>query len=293
MALGTHNHGQGHETSFAQIVADRLGVPANRVTVVEGDTAAVPMGTGTFGSRSIAVGGSATVRAAGKIADKGRRIAAHLLEADPEDVIFEKGLFSVAGTDKTVSFAAVARAANIPHDYPLEELEPGLQETAFYDPVNFAYSNGVHVCEVEIDPETGVVALAGYWVVDDVGTVINPVIVEGQVHGGLAQNIGQALMEHARYDPETGQPIAGSFMDYAVPRADDLIFFETATDESQPCTHNPLGAKGCGESGTIGAPAAIVSAVLDALRPLGVTDIAMPLTPPRVWQAIRDARAQV
>jgi carbon-monoxide dehydrogenase large subunit len=290
LALGTHNHGQGHETSFAQIVADRLGVPAGRVAVVEGDTAAVPMGTGTFGSRSIAVGGSATDRAAAKIIDKGRRIAAHLMEADAADVTFADGVFAVAGTDRAVAFADVARAANIPHDYPLEELEPGLQETAFYDPVNFAYSNGVHVCEVAVDPDTGVVSLDGYWVVDDVGTVINPVIVEGQVHGGLAQGIGQALMEHARYDPETGQPVAGSFMDYAVPRADDLIAFETATDESQPCTHNPLGAKGCGESGTIGAPAAVVSAVLDALRPLGVTDIAMPLTPERVWQAVRDAR---
>lgn len=288
--LGTHNHGQGHATTFAQIVTDRLGIPLDRIEVIEGDTNAVPIGTGTFGSRSTAVGGSALDRAAQKVIDKGRRIAAHLLEAAEPDVEFAGGVFSVAGTDRRIAFTEVARAAHAPHNYPLEELEPGLHESAYYDPPNFAYSNGSHVCEIEIDPETGSAAIVGYWVVDDVGTVINPMIVEGQVHGGLAQGIGQALTEICAYDPESGQLLSGSFMDYAVPRADDLPSFVSELDESQPCTHNPLGAKGCGESGTIGAPAAIASAVLDALGPLGVDDVEMPLTPARLWRVIKNAR---
>ena len=286
--LGTHNHGQGHATSFAQILADRLGVPLAKIDIVEGDTAAVPYGTGTFGSRSIAVGGSALDRAAMKIVAKGKRIAAHLLEAAEADIEFAKGSFRVAGTDRALAFAAVARAAYIPHNYPLDKLEPGLVESAFYDPPNFAFSNGAHVCEVEIDPDTGSVRLLRYTAVDDVGTVINPIIVEGQVHGGLAQGIGQALLERCVY--EDGQLLSASFLDYAMPRAGDLPNFASSVDERQPCTHNPLGAKGCGESGTIGAPAAVVSAVLDALAPLGVGDIAMPLTPERVWRAIRAAR---
>lgn len=290
IALGTHNHGQGHETSFAQIASEKLGIPADRITIVEGDTDIVPMGTGTFGSRSIAVGGSAIERATVKIVDKGRIIAAHLLEASPDDVVWRDGAFEVAGTDRHLSMADIAQAAYAPHNYPLDIIEPGLQESAFYDPPNFAYSNGCHVCEVEVDPETGVVACTGYWVVDDIGTVINPVIVEGQIHGGLAQGIGQALMEHCVYENEGGQLLAGSFLDYAIPRADDLPFFNSETDESQPCTHNPLGAKGCGESGTIGAPAAIVSAVLDALKDLGVKDIEMPLSPQNVWRTIQQSR---
>jgi carbon-monoxide dehydrogenase large subunit len=282
--LGTHNHGQGHATTFAQIIESRLGVECSRIKIVEGDTAAVPAGTGTFGSRSIAVGGSALSKALDKVVEKGRRIAAHLLEASAADVEFSAGSFRIAGTDRGIPFAEVAGAAHAPHRYPLESLEPGLDEGAFYDPSNFAFSNGAHVCELEVDPETGAVEIVGYWAVDDVGTVINPMIVEGQVHGGLAQGIGQALGERTVYD--AGQLLCASFMDYALPRASDLPFFRTQTDESQPCTHNPLGAKGCGESGAIGAPAAVVSALLDALAPLGVTELEMPATPHAVWRAI-------
>ena len=275
--LGTHNHGQGHATTFAQILAERFGVAMEKVRIIEGDTAAVPSGTGTFGSRSIAVGGSALFKAADKILQKGRRIAAHLLEASAADIDFGAGRFTVAGTDRAVSFEEVARAANLAHRLPLEILEPGLDESAFYDPSNFAFSNGAHVCELEVDRETGEVELLSYHAVDDIGTVINPMIVEGQLHGGLAQGIGQALYERTVY--EEGQLLSASFMDYALPRASDLPGFESQTDESQPCTHNPLGAKGCGESGAIGAPAAVVSALLDALAPLGVTDLEMPATP--------------
>ena len=287
--LGTHNHGQGHATTFAQILSTHFGVPLDKVEIVEGDTGAVPFGTGTFGSRSIAVGGSALHRAADRVIEKAGAIAAHMLEAAPDDIAFENGVFAVAGTDRRVAFEAVAERAHVPHDFPHETLEPGLVASAFYDPPNFAFSNGAHVVEVEIDPETGTVTIADYRVVDDVGTVINPMIVEGQIHGGLAQGIGQALMEDVVYDPESGQPFAGSFMDYAMPRADDLPDFVSELDESQPCTHNPLGAKGCGESGSIGAPAALVAAVLDALAPLGVADIGMPLTAERVWRAMAQA----
>ena len=287
-SLGTHSHGQGHETTFAQVLASRLGVPLAKIRIVEGDTAAVPYGTGTFGSRSMAVGGSALDRATVKIIDKGRRIAAHRLEVSEADVEFAGGCFAVKGTDRTLAFEDVARAANTAHDLP-PGLEPGLQESAFYDPANFAFSNGAHVCEVEVDPETGVVRIAGYWAVDDIGTVINPAIVEGQLHGAVTQGLGQALWEACAYDA-AGQLLSASFLDYALPRADGLPDFVSENDESQPCTHNPLGAKGCGEAGTIAAPAAVVNAVLDALRPLGVTDIAMPLTPQRVWEAIRRGR---
>jgi len=288
--LGTHNHGQGHATTLAQILSSRFGVPVEKIEVVEGDTDAVPHGTGTFGSRSIAVGGSALDRAADKVIAKGKLIAAHLLEAAAGDVDFADGAFVIAGTDRHVSFAAVAQAAYVPHNFPLETVEPGLQETAVYDPPSFAFSNGAHVCELEIDPDTGRIEIVGFWGVDDIGTVVNPMIVEGQIHGGLAQGIGQALLERCAYDGG-GQLVSGSFMDYAVARADDLPPFVTECDESQPCTHNPLGAKGCGEAGSIGAPAAVVSAVLDALAPLGVTDLDMPLTSEQLWRRIRDARS--
>jgi carbon-monoxide dehydrogenase large subunit len=285
-ALGTHNHGQGHATTMAQILSERLGVTLGQVEIVEGDTDLVPVGTGTFGSRSIAVGGSALDRAAMKIIAKGKRIAAHLLETSADDLSFCDGRFQVTGTDRHISFAEVARAAYVPHNYPHETLEPGLEETAFYDPTNFAFSNGVHLCEVEVDVETGLVRVVGYYAADDIGTVINPMIVEGQIHGGVAQGLGQGMLEACRYDAR-GQLLSGSFMDYAVPRADDLPFISSLCDEGQPCTHNPLGAKGCGEAGAIGAPAALVGAVLDALHSLGVDDIEMPLTPERVWRAIR------
>jgi carbon-monoxide dehydrogenase large subunit len=282
--LGTHNHGQGHATTYAQILSAQLGVPMECIAIVEGDTAAVPVGTGTFGSRSIAVGGSALQVAGAKIIAKGKRIAAHLLEAADRDIEFRDGAFKVVGTDRKITFQAVAGAAYVPHNYPLTELEPGLDENAFYDPPNFAFSNGVHVCEVELDADTGTVRIVGYWAVDDIGTVINPMIVEGQLHGGLAQGIGQALGERTVYDE--GQLLSASFMDYALPRAGELPFFVCELDESQPCTHNPLGAKGCGESGTIAAPAAVINAVLDALAQHGVHDLEMPATPHRIWQAI-------
>jgi carbon-monoxide dehydrogenase large subunit len=284
--LGTHSHGQGHETTFAQIIASRLGVPLAKVGIVEGDTDRVPFGTGTFGSRSIAVGGSALDRAAEKIIAKGKAIAAHLLEAAAVDIDFAGGWFTVAGTDRRIDFAAVARAAHVPHDYPLETVEPGLEESAFYDPPNFAFSNGTHVAEVEVDCDTGSVRIISYRAVDDMGTVINPMIVEGQIQGGVAQGVGQALLEHCAYDLD-GQLLSGSFMDYALPRADEVPEVVSEFDETQPCTHNPLGAKGCGEAGSIAAPAAVVNAVIDALVPLGIRDLDMPLTPERVWAAIR------
>jgi carbon-monoxide dehydrogenase large subunit len=288
--FGTHNHGQGHQTSFAQIISAQLGIPMEKIEVIEGDTELVPYGTGTFGSRSIAVGGSALTVATKKIIDKGRAIAAHLLEAAEGDITFDAGNFTVTGTNHSVSLAEVARAAYVPHNFPLETLEPGLHGDASYDPKSFAFSNGVHVCEIELDPETGVVKLDRYCAVDDVGKVINPLLASGQVHGGIAQGFGQAVLEHAIYEEGSGQALCGSLMDYAIPRAHHLPLFTSEFDESQPCTHNPLGAKGCGEAGTIAAPAAIVGAVLDALRPFGVTEIGMPLTPSRVWQAIAAAR---
>lgn len=288
LLAGTHSHGQGHDTTYAQIIDGKLGLPFDNVTVIEGDTEAVPMGTGTFGSRSIAVGGSAISVAADKIIEKGRKIAAHLMEAAEEDVNFADGVYAISGTDRQMTITEIATAANLGHVMP-DGVEPGLNESAFYDPSNFAYSNGGHVVEIEIDTETGVIELQRYHVVDDIGTVINPMIVHAQIHGGLAQGIGQAMTENAAYDPESGQILAGSFLDYGMPRADDLVNFTGELDESQPCTHNPLGAKGCGESGCIGSPAALVSAVLDALGPLGVTDIDMPLTPLRIWDAIQGA----
>ena len=288
LLAGTHNHGQGHDTTYAQIIASKLGLPFEKVTVIEGDTEAVPMGTGTFGSRSIAVGGSAIAVAADKVIEKGRKLAAFIMEAAEEDVSFADGIYAIAGTDRHMTIGEIASAANLGHVMP-PGMEAGLNETAFYDPSNFAYSNGGHVVEIEIDRDTGEIEFQRYYVVDDIGTVINPMIVHAQIHGGLAQGIGQALTESAAYDPDSGQILAGSFLDYCMPRADDFIAFEGELDESQPCTHNPLGAKGCGESGSIGSPAALVSAVLDALGPMGVTDIEMPLTPLRLWETIRRA----
>lgn len=286
---GSHSHGQGHETTFAQIVASRLGMPIEQVDIVHGDTGRVPFGMGTYGSRSLAVGGSAIMKALDKIEAKGKKIAAHLLEASASDLEFKDGKFTIAGTDRSVPFAQVAFSAYVPHNYPLDKLEPGLDETAFYDPTNFTFPAGAHICEVEVDPETGVVEVIGMTAVDDFGTIINPMIVEGQVHGGLAQGIGQALMENCVYDKESGQLLSGSYLDYCMPRADDLPSFKVG-NRVTPCTHNPLGAKGCGEAGAIGSPPAVINAVLDALAPLGVTHIDMPASSERVWNAIQSAK---
>jgi carbon-monoxide dehydrogenase large subunit len=286
---GSHSHGQGHETTFSQIVASRLGIPIETVEIVHGDTGRVPFGMGTYGSRSLAVGGTAIMKAMDKIIAKGRKIAAHLLEAAETDIEFKDGKFSVAGTDRSKTFAEVALTAYVPHNYPLDKLEPGLDETAFYDPTNFTFPAGTHICEVEIDPETGVVQIVNFSACDDFGNIINPMIVEGQVHGGLAQGIGQALLERCVYDKESGQLLTGSYMDYAMPRSDDLPSFKVATKVT-PCTHNPLGAKGCGEAGAIGAPAALMNAVHDALAASGVKYLDMPATPHRVWQALQSAR---
>ena len=287
---GSHSHGQGHETTFAQVVAARLGIPVENVDIVHGDTGRVPFGMGTYGSRSISVGGAAIMKALDKIESKAKKIAAHLMEAADTDIEFANGEFSVKGTDKKIPFGQVALTAYVPHNYPLDKLEPGLNETAFYDPTNFTFPAGTYIAEVEVNPNPGEVKLDRFTAVDDFGTIINPMIVEGQVHGGLVQGIGQALMERCVYDRETGQLLTGSFMDYAMPRADDFPEFKIG-HVCTPCTHNPLGTKGCGEAGAIGSPPAVINAVLDALAPLGVKDLDMPASPHRVWEAIQAAHA--
>jgi carbon-monoxide dehydrogenase large subunit len=283
---GSHSHGQGHETTFAQVVADKLGLPLDDISIEHGDTGKVLFGMGTYGSRSLAVGGTAIVKAVDKIVAKGKKIAAHLLEAADTDIVFEGGEFKVAGTDKSVPFASVALTAYVPHNFPHDKLEPGLNENAFYDPSNFTYPAGTYICEVEIDPATGKTTIERFTAVDDFGNVVNPMIVEGQVHGGLAQGIGQALLEHGVYDVESGQLLTGSFMDYAMPRADDLPSFHVETAKGTPCTHNPLGVKGCGEAGAIGSPPAVINAICDAL---GVKDVPMPASPYTVWKAARES----
>jgi len=282
---GTHSHGQGHETTLAQLVVEQLGVPLAQVEVVHGDTAKIPFGMGTYGSRSLAVGGSAMVKAMDKIIAKGKKIAAHLMEASVQDIEFADGKFTVAGTDKSKTLTDISLAAYVPHNYPIDELEPGLDETAFYDPKNFTFPGGCHVAEVEIDPETGTVAMVNFTAVDDVGRVINPMIVEGQVQGGVAQGIGQALLEGAVYGAD-GQLLSGSFMDYTMPRADDVPNISVGTENTM-CTHNPLGSKGCGEVGAIGSPPAVINAVVDALKDYGVRHLEMPATGPKLWAIIQ------
>jgi aerobic carbon-monoxide dehydrogenase large subunit len=286
--IGTHNHGQGHETTFAQIVSEKLGVPFENIDVVFGDTDKVQFGMGTYGSRSLAVGGAALSKASDKIIVKGKKIAAHLLEANEADIEFTQGIFAVAGTDRKKTFAEIALAAYVPHDYPLEVLEPGLEEQAYYDPINFTFPGGAHIAEVEIDPDTCVAKLLNYIAVDDVGTVINPMIVAGQLHGGIVQGVGQALFENCVYDETSGQLLSGSFMDYCMPRADNLPKM-TVEVHSTPCTHTPMGVKGCGEVGTIASPAAVINAIVDALAHLGVSHIDMPATPNRIWRVINAA----
>ncbi len=289
IVAGTHSHGQGHATTYAQLLHQWLGLPLDTIRFVQGDTDAVPFGRGTFAGRSSMVGGSALKIAADAIIEKGKRMAALLLEAAEADLVFADGEFHIVGTDRRLALTEVAkafyRAGGITN-----QLGVGLEASGSYagDPPN--HPNGCHICEVEIDPETGAVAIDRYTVIDDAGVVINPLICEGQVHGGLAQGIGQALLEEIIYDKNSGQLVSGSFMDYAMPRAGDVPSFSVAFEEV-PCLTNPLGVKGIGEAGAVGSPPTIINAILDALKPLGVRDIDMPATPYRIWQAIRQARA--
>src|SRR6266545_2695185 len=289
---GSHSHGQGHETTMAQLAADQLGIAMDDVEIVHGDTGTVPFGMGTYGSRSASVGGTAIVMSLNKIKEKGKKIAAHLLEASPGDMDFANGQFYVKGSpQKAVPFGQVALVAYVPHNYP-DGVEPGLDETSFYDPANFCFPFGAHACVVEVDPDTGAVKILRYLAVDDVGNVINPMIVDGMVHGGVAQGVAQALWEGALYDPDSGQLLTGSMMDYALPKADMLPMYETARTET-PTPVNPLGVKGAGETGTIASTPAVVNAVVDALSGLGVDHIeTMPLTPERVWQTVQAAKSR-
>jgi carbon-monoxide dehydrogenase large subunit len=285
---GSHSHGQGHETTFTQIGADELGIPWEDVELVHGDTAAIPFGMGSYGSRSTAVGGSAIVMSLNKIKEKGRKIAAHLLEAAEGDVVFEDGKYFVRGApSRAKTFQEVALMAYLAHNMP-PGLEPGLEATSFFDPPNFTFPFGTHIAVTEVDPETGQVKILRYVAVDDVGRVVNPMIVDGMVHGGIAQGVAQALWESGVYD-SSGQLLTGTMMDYALPKADQLPFFETDRTET-PSPVNPLGVKGAGETGTIASTPAVANAVMDALAPLGVSHIDLPLTPDRIWRAIRDAK---
>jgi len=281
---GTHSHGQGHETAFAQLVSEQLGVPFENVDVIHGDTARTQFGMGTYGSRSLAVGGVAITKACDKLIAKGKKIAAHALEAAEEDIEFAGGNYTVAGTDKVMNIAEAVFTAYVPHDYP-EDLEPGMDENAFFDPMNFSFPAGTHICEVEVDPSTGVVDIVNYTAVDDFGRLVNPMIVAGQVHGGIAHGVGQAMLEGCQYDPESGQLITGSYMDYAMPRADNLPSFNIDYAPTVP-PHNPLGVKGCGEAGAIAAPPAVINAIANAL---GVKHVDMPATPENVWRAANGA----
>ncbi|WP_341987577.1 xanthine dehydrogenase family protein molybdopterin-binding subunit [Azorhizobium sp. AG788] len=283
---GSHSHGQGHETTFAQLVSSRLGIPIDQVSIVHGDTDKVQFGMGTYGSRSGAVGMSAIFKALDKVEAKAKKIAAHMLEASEGDIEFKDGRFTVAGTDRGLAFAEVALNAYVAHKFPTSEIEPGLKEGAFYDPTNFTFPAGCHVCEVEVDPDTGETQIVQFVAVDDFGVVINPMIVEGQVHGGIAQGVGQALLEAVHYDGD-GQLVTGSFMDYTMPRAENLPSFKVGLTETR-CPSNPLGIKGCGEAGAIAAPPAVINALTDAL---GTEDIPMPATPARLWQIIQARRA--
>lgn len=288
--VGTSGHGQGHETTFAQVVADKLGVPYEDVEIVEGDTDEIPEGTGTYGSRSAAVGGSAIVQSAEKVIEKARTIAAHQLEAPEEDIEFEDGVFQVAGApDRSMAIQEVAQQAYLAHDMP-DGIEPGLEETSFYDPDNFTFPFGVHVAIVEVDPGSGEIEFQRYVAVDDCGEQINPKIVEGQIHGGIAQGIGQAMYENVEYD-SNGTLMTGSLQDYAVPKAEHIPEMETY-ETVTPSPHNPLGVKGVGEAGTIAAPQAVVNAVTDALQPFGVDHIDMPLSEEAVWTAIQEAQEE-
>jgi carbon-monoxide dehydrogenase large subunit len=282
---GTHSHGQGLETALAQLVAERLGIPIADIDVRHGDTSQLAYGRGTVGSRSLLAGGAAIAVALDKIETKARRIAAHLIECAESDLTFADGRFTVSGTDRAVSLAEVTRAAYFPLRYPLQELEPGLEEIAYWDPISVASPNGCHACEVEIDPETGSLAITRFIAVHDFGSIVNPIIVAGQVHGGVAQGIGQAKLEACHYDITSGQLFTGSFTDYAMPRAHDLPPIE-ALDNPHPTPSNPLGVKGCGEAGAIGSPPAVVNAAVAALAGFGVRHLDMPLTSESIWRAL-------
>ncbi|PSP21548.1 carbon monoxide dehydrogenase, partial [Halobacteriales archaeon QH_10_65_19] len=284
--VGTSGHGQGHDTTYAQIVSDKLGVDYDDIEIVEGDTDKIPQGMGTYGSRSAAVGGGAIAKSAQKVIDKGRKIAAHQLEADPEDIAFEDGEYQVVGApDRSMTIQDVAGASYLAHDIP-DDTEPGLEATSFFDPDNFVFPFGLHAAVVEVDPDTGEIEFDTYLAVDDVGNQINPKIVEGQIHGGIAQGIGQALYESAEYD-ENAQLVTGSMQDYAVPKAMHIPEMETDSTVTES-PHNPLGVKGVGEAGTIAAPQTVVNAVVDALEPFDVDHVDMPLTNERVWRAIHE-----
>jgi carbon-monoxide dehydrogenase large subunit len=287
---GTHSHGQGHATVFAQIVHEQLGVPFESIRYVQGDTAQVAIGRGTYAARSATVGGNALLKAAEAIIEKGKAMAAALMEADAADVEFTDGGYRVVGTDKVITLVDVAKAAYAPAGPLTERFGVGLEASGSYSASPPSHPNGSHVCELEVDPETGAVTLDRYFVVDDLGHVLNPMIVRGQIQGGVVQGIGQALLEKQVYDDRSGQLVTGSFMDYGMPRADMLPSVEAELEEVR-CKTNPLGVKGIGESGTIGAPPTVINAIIDALEPLGVDQIDMPATPARVWETIRRAKA--
>jgi aerobic carbon-monoxide dehydrogenase large subunit len=290
LLMGTKTHGQGHETVFKQILHEKLRIDPNDVVFIDGDTDRVAFGMGSNGSRSMVAGGGALTFAADKVIEKGKRLAAHLMETAMADIEFADGRFTVAGTDRAMALKEVVRASFQPARLP-SGMEPGLIEHATYAPQQATYPNGVHICEVEIDPETGEVTVVSYVVVDDVGTVINPLTLHGQIHGGVAQGAGQILMEQVAYEPGSGQLLTASFMDYAMPRADTLCAM-TIKSNPVPTKTNPLGAKGAGEAGTVGALPAVMLAIMNALAPLGVTELDMPATSARVWQAIAAVRGR-
>ena len=287
---GTHSHGQGHATVFAQLANEYLDVPLDSIRYVQGDTAEVAIGRGTYGARSAVVGGNALKAASEGIIAKGKMLAAALMEADAADIEFKDGHYRVAGTDKAIAITDVAKAAYAPMGPVTNKFGVGLEANGSFSPEPPSHPNGAHVCELEVDPDTGEVTVDRYFVVDDLGRVLNPMIVRGQIHGGVVQGIGQALMEHQVYDRDSGQLVSGSFMDYGMPRAEMLPNVVSELEEV-PCKTNPLGVKGIGESGTIGAPPTVINAIIDALAPIGVTAIDMPATPLRVWETIRQARS--
>jgi aerobic carbon-monoxide dehydrogenase large subunit len=290
VVAGTHSHGQGHETVYAQMVSEWLGVGFDTVRVIQGDTDRVAFGRGTYGSRSMSIGGSSLKKATDIIVEKAREMASHILEAAPGDIEFSAGSFTVAGTDRSIALVEIAKRAHAPAGWPAQ-FGIGLEAVGSFAPTAPNFPNGCHVCEVEIDPETGKSEIVRYTAVDDSGLIINPLLFEGQIHGGIAMGIGQALLEKVEYDPESGQLLSGSFLDYAMPRADDMPFFDL-DEHGSACKTNPLGVKGAGESGTVGAPPAIINAIIDALEPYGVADIEMPATPQRVWRAISAAASR-